>query len=62
MIHSVGIVDIIVDADAVDIPRRINLSSAARIIRARRDSAPVGNAADIAVVAAAEVDATGRVD
>ena len=41
MIHSVGIVEIVVDADAVDVTGRIDLPSAARIIRARRFT-PVG--------------------
>ena len=41
MIYSVGIVDIVVDADAVDVTGRIDLPSAVGIIRARRSS-PVG--------------------
>lgn len=36
MIHSVGIVDIVVNADAVDIAREIDLPSATGVVRARR--------------------------
>ena len=36
MNYSVGIVDIVVDADAVDITGRVDLPSATGIIRARR--------------------------
>ena len=40
MIHSVGIVDIVVNADAVDIAREIDLPSATGVVRARRSFRP----------------------
>ena len=61
MNYSVGIVDIVVDADAVDDTGRIDLPSAAGIIRARRFFSPVGTVVDIAAAVAVDTARRGHV-